>query len=600
MKKLHPDDLLRRFSEVHRDTYEYSLPQEAPTTRSKIAVVCRKHGAFSQTIANHLRGAGCPSCAGKHPVYKDFAARAAKAHGGRYVYPALPPTFSSTDKLRVVCGRHGEFMQTAYVHLRGGGCPKCAGRGQYSGGEFRRLAMEKHGGRYAFDANKTEYPPKEKLVFVCEAHGEFKQTPRQHLHSAGCPTCAQEIRMERGDFIARAYAVHQGKYTYEKYSPGPAGTPVVITCPIHGEFSQARNAHLSGAGCRGCANTGNSRSKTATTAEVAARLGVDVIEYVNTESPIRLSCKVHGEYEVARAGDAIYKGVRCSQCANKVSRWEQDVGAYLTSIGVATERTRKIIAPKEIDLYSEEHRVGVECHGAYFHSTAFQTSPSQHLHKLRLAQAADIRLVQVFEDEWKYRRSAVENLLASAFGKTPRVFARSCALCPSTSKDVQGFLEQHHIQGAAKGSAVFTLTHRGEVAAVMVFSKVTSERGATDAGWELVRYASAGTVVGGASRLFTAFLRAHRPSRVISYSDRRLFSGGMYEKLGFAKLHDTRPTYTVLVGDQRKHKANFKKSLLAKRLGPEAVTGRTEQEVCKEQGWFRVYDCGVTKWEWRA
>jgi hypothetical protein len=98
--------------------------------------------------------------------------------------------------------------------------------------------------------------------------------------------------------------------------------------------------------------------------------------------------------------------------------------------------------------------------------------------------------------------------------------------------------------------------------------------------------------------LFTAFVRDNAPGRVTSYSDKRLFVGGMYEKLGFNKVHDTRPNYTVLVGTTRRHKAGFKKSSLVKKLGAEAVVGKTEREVCEAQGWYRVFDCGLTKWEW--
>lgn len=32
--------------------------------KTKVEIVCKKHGSFHQTPEHHLRGAGCPHCAG--------------------------------------------------------------------------------------------------------------------------------------------------------------------------------------------------------------------------------------------------------------------------------------------------------------------------------------------------------------------------------------------------------------------------------------------------------------------------------------------------------------------------------------------------------
>lgn len=46
---------------VHGDRYDYSLVEYTNNT-IKIEIICKKHGIFLQTPANHLQGQGCPIC----------------------------------------------------------------------------------------------------------------------------------------------------------------------------------------------------------------------------------------------------------------------------------------------------------------------------------------------------------------------------------------------------------------------------------------------------------------------------------------------------------------------------------------------------------
>jgi len=75
----------------------------------------------------------------------------------------------------------------------------------------------------------------------------------------------------------------------------------------------------------------------------------------------------------------------------------------------------------------------------------------------------------------------------------------------------------------------------------MTFSKSNLSRKISS--WELNRFCSLMNhqIVGGASKLFAAFLREVSPLSVISYSDNRWSSGGVYSALGFEKLTDGTP-----------------------------------------------------------
>lgn len=55
------DEWIKRFITCHGDKYDYSLVK-INGYKTKIDIICKKHGIFSQTPDNHYRGKGCPIC----------------------------------------------------------------------------------------------------------------------------------------------------------------------------------------------------------------------------------------------------------------------------------------------------------------------------------------------------------------------------------------------------------------------------------------------------------------------------------------------------------------------------------------------------------
>lgn len=60
-------------------------------------------------------------------------------------------------------------------------------------------------------------------------------------------------RRSRNDFISKAASIHNGKFSYENVLYINGETKVSITCHLHGDFAQSPDNHLSGRGCRVCA-----------------------------------------------------------------------------------------------------------------------------------------------------------------------------------------------------------------------------------------------------------------------------------------------------------------------------------------------------------
>lgn len=110
-----------------------------------------------------------------------------------------------------------------------------------------------HGGRYIYD--KTKYVKRnQKVIITCPEHGDFEQTPGNHLYGYGCSVCAGVNKLTPEIFIAKAKKVHGDKYDYSLVTGDISShRKVTIICPEHGAFEQTLTGHLSGKGCLKCA-----------------------------------------------------------------------------------------------------------------------------------------------------------------------------------------------------------------------------------------------------------------------------------------------------------------------------------------------------------
>ncbi len=61
-------------------------------------------------------------------------------------------------------------------------------------------------------------------------------------------------RIKTADFISKAKAIHGDRYDYSEVEYVKSSEKVAINCPEHGRFWQLPHAHLSGKGCKSCAD----------------------------------------------------------------------------------------------------------------------------------------------------------------------------------------------------------------------------------------------------------------------------------------------------------------------------------------------------------
>jgi len=328
-------DFIQKSIIIHGEAYIYSKV-DYKTAREEVIIICKLHGDFLQIPSSHLGGAGCKKCSIEYITCLknktiDFIENAIMIHGNKYDYSKVDYINSNT-KIIIICKEHGEFEQTPHGHTSGRRCIKCSilsssKKKTKTTDKFIKEAKEKHGDTY--DYSKVDYKTAcEKVIIICKEHGEFCQSPPNHLNGSGCYYCgkiimAQKQTLTREEFINKALEMHGSKYDYSKVDYKTACEKVIIICKLHGDFLQIPNSHLNGSGCYYCGKIIMAQKQTLTREEFINKSNeiynnlydYSKVVYTNNYTKIIIICKEHGEFEQTPQGHT--SGRICIKCSNK-------------------------------------------------------------------------------------------------------------------------------------------------------------------------------------------------------------------------------------------------------------------------------------------
>lgn len=165
-RKSNTEEFIKKAEAVHGDKYDYSETNYVDAW-TPITIICKKHGPFTMSAHNHLRGQGCPLCGNeKKGAYRkvsleDFIRRANEKHHNKYDY-SLVDLKNTWSKVDIICPIHGKFSQKPNDHLRGIGCPECGKKFGVSEKEVLSALQDKYGNveyqkPFPFLKSKTSY-----------------------------------------------------------------------------------------------------------------------------------------------------------------------------------------------------------------------------------------------------------------------------------------------------------------------------------------------------------------------------------------------------------------------------------------------------------
>ena len=314
------EQFIEKARKVHGDKYDYSKVNYVDA-KTKVTIICPEHGEFEQTPNSHLSGQNCPECTGTFRKTKnEFIEESIKVHGDKYDYSKVNYVNART-KVTIICPKHGEFEQTPSSHIQGHGCPKCVKKYKKNKNEFIEEARKIHGNKYDY-SKVNYVNGKTKVTIICPEHGEFEQTPSVHLLGCACPKCAikknkNKLSLTIEQFIEKARKIHGNKYNYSKVNYVNAYTKVTIICPEHGEFEQTPSVHLLGCACPKCAGKNITKKDFI---EKARKIHGDKydyskVNYVNSQTNVTIICPEHGEFEQKPVNHLRFHG--CPKCAGR-------------------------------------------------------------------------------------------------------------------------------------------------------------------------------------------------------------------------------------------------------------------------------------------
>ena len=469
---------------------------------------------------------------------ESFVEKAQKVHCDKYEYSKFILT-RVKDKSIITCPLHGDFYMSAQKHLEGHGCPKCGierrtKRQTCSLEIFKERSKEIHGSKYDYSNVVLNKNLHTKIKIVCPIHGEFEQYAYDHLKGHGCPKCAVEkAKLTFEDFLGKANIIHKGKYSYRQTILNGNKTKISITCPFHGEFEQDVESHLKGCGCPKCANSVSKNEQ-------------EIYEYC---------CGIVGKEKVKQRDRMVLNGRR------------------------------------ELDIYVPSLKLAIEYNGILWHSEKYKKDKFYHLKKLEDCEKKGITLIQIFEDEYEYKKEIVLKKIKHMLTKQDFEEINNVHIQEISPKLTKKILEGYSLNGFVPSSVHIGLFHEKKLIGVGSFKKNKQQ----DNSW-LITNIVCGEYYdqfGCKENIISFFIKNYHPSFVEVLIDRRWNGENeykFYKKLDFEfeKFIAPSPKYvcTKFFGVKRfnrKEVSKFKK----------------EGKIADEQI-YKIWDCGSTQFVWKT
>ncbi|WAE77138.1 endonuclease domain-containing protein [Escherichia phage ph0011] len=290
--------------------------------------------------------------------------------------------------------------------------------------------------------------------------------------------------------------------------------------------------------------------------------------------------------------------VKCKcQKNNGHSLKEKELVDYIKSLipnMEIIENDRSVLKPKELDVYIPELKLAIEFNGVYWHNDE-NINSTKHQDKVLDCLKHGVNLIHIYEDEWDnpLTNKIIKERLKNKLLASNRIYARKCTVRNIDKQVSNKFVKSHHIQGVAQASIHIGLYYGCDLVAVMTFGKSRFDKNYE---YELIRYCSSGTVVGGASKLLKYFETVYNPQSLLTYADMDWSNGNLYTVLGFELDSYTEPGY-FYYDPQTHERISRQKCQKHKLIKKGHDINLTERQICCDVlGYYKIYNSGNIKY----
>ena len=323
---------------------------------------------------------------------------------------------------------------------------------------------------------------------------------------------------------------------------------------------------------------------------------IDVIQMLNIEI---ITFETDNHYYISRNNIFMLENYFSKTEMSGKSYSEKELVDFVKSIysDEIMENTKRIIPPKELDIYIPQKNLAIEFNGVHWHDEN-HVDRNYHLTKTNMCNEKGIDLIHVFEDDWLYKKEIVKSMIASRLGVyKEKIFARKCQIKEIEKDQAKIFFNENHLQGFAYGDLYLGLMFNDELIQCICINK----KGWHDGNVELTRMVTKlnTQVVGGFSKLMKHISDYIEYKSITSYVYKAWFNGKGYIESGFKIVKENNPSYSYVVNGRRVHKSHFRKNKIKKMFERGELkfydSNKTEHENMIENKIYRIYDCGTMK-----
>jgi hypothetical protein len=274
-------------------------------------------------------------------------------------------------------------------------------------------------------------------------------------------------------------------------------------------------------------------------------------------------------------------------CINNTSNGEIELFNFIKSLDSNTIH-KYFITRREYDI--KINNILIEYNGLYWHSDAIQEDKNYHLNKLKLANDNRYSLLTIWEDDWEIKKDIIKSMICSRLNKTTnKIYARKCEI--REVKDVKDFLNENHLQGWCQSSIRLGLYYHDNLVSLMTFGKRNIHKNKKI---ELLRFCNIlnTNVIGGASKLFSYFLKNYEYDSIITYANCDYSNGNLYEKLKFKKIKHTGLNFWWVKDKIKYNRSTFMKYKI------DDKSGLTAKEQMENKGYNIIWGNGNYLYEY--
>jgi len=286
---------------------------------------------------------------------------------------------------------------------------------------------------------------------------------------------------------------------------------------------------------------------------------------------------------------------------NYVSKGEIEIKKYLDELNIKYESNIRNLISKELDIYIPSKNLAIEFNGLYWHSELFKNK-NYHYEKMKECQENNIQLITIWEDDWNNKQDIIKSIIKNKLGLIEnRIYARETNINLVDNKEKSDFLLENHLQGNSPSHINLGLYYNNELVSLLTLGKkrmILNSLNNKEYHYELMRFCNKKNinVIGGASKLFSYFVKNYNPISIISYANCDISEGNLYDILQFKFVNHTGVNYWWFKNGIKYHRSNFMKHKLIKE-GYD--NDKSESDIMHERGYLKIWGSGNLKYEWK-